>query len=467
MTTPDSSPGSPSDPELSSGGIVNREREGLAEFLRFLASSVWIPWVMIRRPDAVWLWGPMLAFPVLSGAAIVAIRWNLIPKHRNLLISLLGVGLLMYVTWGLGSATTPVLVFLIMHVIGVAMTSSRGVSLTVTAAVVLCYGAILLLEARGVIPRAPLASPTLGPHETSGGRPFAFIAVSLSVASACAFLLYARRKLEQSAERERALRLAQVQAQEKAAVLQRQIELLQRMDTLGRATGTLAHDFNNLLTIIRSALVYAIEEEEPDPAELRQALDDGLSAARSAAQLTSQLLAFSRRQPVQPQSIRPAEFIQSMQTMLERVLGNGTAVSVQLDPGIGAVKIDPTQFQQVILNLAVNARDAMNGEGKLTIEGKQVVLDAAACEGRPGLNPGCYVRLTLADTGAGMDESTAQRAIEPFFTTKPRGKGTGLGLSTAFGIMQKSGGWLELRSEVGGGTAVTLLLPCEEGTERA
>jgi two-component system, cell cycle sensor histidine kinase and response regulator CckA len=117
------------------------------------------------------------------------------------------------------------------------------------------------------------------------------------------------------------------------------------------------------------------------------------------------------------------------------------------------------------LNLTVNARDAITEEGKVTIEGSQLTLEASECEGRPGLRPGRYVRVTLADTGAGMDASTALHAIEPFFTTKPRGKGTGLGLSTAFGIMQKSGGWLELRSAPGAGTAVTLLLPCVDGAE--
>jgi CheY-like chemotaxis protein len=234
------------------------------------------------------------------------------------------------------------------------------------------------------------------------------------------------------------------------------------MESLGRLAGGVAHDFNNLLTVMQGAYAYALEEA-PEKGDVREALEDGLGAARRAANLTQQLLAFSRRQPVRPQVLDPGELIGRTRRMLQRVIGEDVQVQLELGKALWPVKIDPVQLEQVLLNLAVNARDAMPKGGRLTISCANVELGPGEIEARPGIAAGPYVEIRVADTGSGMDEQTLRRALEPFFTTKPLGRGTGLGLSTVFGIMQQNRGWFELASRVGEGTAARLLLPRSEG----
>ncbi|MBI5543485.1 MAG: response regulator [Deltaproteobacteria bacterium] len=454
-------PGSPTGVRQGIAGFLVGNREIWADLLRFIATAVWLPWILIKRPDEPRLWAPMVAIPSLALLAAVATRFELFPRCRRPLIALLDVGLLGYVVWGLGSTTTPTVVFMVTAVIVTTMTTSSWVALLVTIAVIVTYGAVLLAEAAGWLVRAPLAHPGLGPHETTGGRLFAFICVSLSVATAFGFLRLVRRQLERSAEREHELRLAEQAAQQKALALQSQLELAQRMESMGRLAGGVAHDFNNLLTVIHGAFAYGMEEAG-ERTTLRQALEDGLGASRRAGHLVQQLLAFSRRQPVKPRVLDPRELIVHTRRMLGRIIGEDVVVIADLAVDLGPVRIDPTQLEQALLNLAINARDAMPRGGRLTLSGRNISLSAADCELRPGTRPGPHVEITVSDTGTGMDEETLRRAIEPFFTTKPQGRGTGLGLSTAFGILQQNGGWLELASTLGRGTTARMLLPRSE-----
>lgn len=442
-------------------GLFEGRREIWAETLRIVASGVWLPWILIRHPEAVRLWAPMFSIPVVSALAMLAVRWDLFPRQRRLIVALLDIALLTYVVWGLGSSTTPIIVFFVMTVIIATMSSSPRVGLAVTVGVIVSYGTVLLLEARGIVPQAPLAHAGIGPHEAAGGRPLAFMSISLSAMAAYAFLLHVRRRMEQSAEREHELRLAEQTAQQKAIELQRQLELAQRMESLGRLAGGVAHDFNNLLTIIHGAFAFACAET--DRSDIHEALEDGQTAARKASNLTQQLLAFSRRQSVRPQLIDPGQLIARTRRMLERVIGEGIAVEIDLASELGPIKVDPTQLEQVLINLAINSRDAMPKGGRLTILARNRDLGPAECEAPLGLVPGAYVEIAVADTGHGMDEETLRRAVEPFFTTKPQGRGTGLGLSTVFGILQQNKGAMQLSSKIGAGTMVRLLLPRIEG----
>jgi PAS domain S-box-containing protein len=241
-------------------------------------------------------------------------------------------------------------------------------------------------------------------------------------------------------------------------MLEAQLRQSQRMEAIGQLAGGIAHDFNNLLTIINGYSELALEQskiEEP----LRRYLEEIHRAGTRAAALTSQLLAFSRKQVMQPALVELNSVIQEFEKMLHRIIGEDIELRTNLQPELGYVKADPGQLEQVIMNLAINARDAMPKGGKLTITTLNVQLDNEYAKQHIGVIPGMYVLLSVTDTGVGMDLQTQARIFEPFFTTKQPGKGTGLGLSTVYGIVSQSGGHIWVHSEPGRGTTFEIYLP--------
>jgi PAS domain S-box-containing protein len=234
----------------------------------------------------------------------------------------------------------------------------------------------------------------------------------------------------------------------------------QKMEAVGQLTGGIAHDFNNLLTIITGNIDAARRHvgEEGSP-RVQRALASAAVGADRAATLTQRLLAFSRRQPLNPRQIDPNKLIANMGDLLHRTLGETVEVETVLAAGLWRVEADPNQLENAILNLAVNARDAMPGGGKMTIETTNMHLDRDYAERNAGALAGQYVAICVSDTGSGMDSETLARAFEPFFTTKEVGKGTGLGLSQVYGFVKQSGGHLKIYSEVGQGTTVRIYLP--------
>lgn len=237
----------------------------------------------------------------------------------------------------------------------------------------------------------------------------------------------------------------------------------QKMEAIGRLAGGIAHDFNNLLSVILSYSQLLLGELGPaDP--LRADINEIARAGARAGELTHQLLAFSRRQLLKPRVVSPNDVISGMAAMLRRLVGED--IDMVFIPGtdVGQVFVDPGQLEQVLLNLVVNARDAMPRGGTLTIETTSVEIDAQRAAEQLDLGVGRYVRVSVADTGTGMDVATQARVFEPFFTTKPTGKGTGLGLSTAFGIVKQSGGHIHVESEAGRGTIFRIYLPRTDAT---
>jgi two-component system cell cycle sensor histidine kinase/response regulator CckA len=240
--------------------------------------------------------------------------------------------------------------------------------------------------------------------------------------------------------------------------LQEEVVQAQKMEGIGRLAGGVAHDFNNLLTAILGNAELALLDLDPDhPA--RANIDEVTKAAEGAARLTRQLLSFARRQVIEPIPLNLNEVIGSSLEMLARLLGEDIEITTALHDPLGVVEADPGQIQQLLVNLAVNARDAMPNGGRLAIETSNETVTDEYSASQPSIAAGRYVTLAVTDTGTGMSEKVLEHLFEPFFTTKPQGKGTGLGLATCHGIVTQSGGNIWVHSEVGQGTTVTINLP--------
>ena len=248
------------------------------------------------------------------------------------------------------------------------------------------------------------------------------------------------------------------QAEEERLRLESQLRQAQKMEAVGQLAGGVAHDFNNLLTAIRGYSEFALNRLGEGTNGVRKDIEEIAKSADRASSLTRQLLAFSRKQLLQPRILQLNDVVSEVDKMLRRLIGEDIEVVTVFGRALGRVKADPGQIEQVLVNLVVNARDAMPDGGKLTIETSNVDVDEEFSETHEGLAPGRYVMLAVHDTGHGIDAETKSRLFEPFFTTKEQGKGTGLGLATVYGIVKQSGGYVVVESEPGNGAAFKVFL---------
>ncbi|WIG97420.1 response regulator [Myxococcus sp. SDU36] len=255
-------------------------------------------------------------------------------------------------------------------------------------------------------------------------------------------------------ERTRALEESEAERRQTEAALRQ----AQKMEAVGKLTGGVAHDFNNLLQVIGGNL-QLLSQDVGDNAQAQRRLTTAVGAVERGARLASQLLAFARRQPLNPTVINLGRLVRDMDDLLRRALGEDVALETVIGGGLWNTFVDPNQLENVILNLAINARDAMSGEGRLTVEAGNAMLDDHYAQLHPDVVPGQHVLLAISDTGCGMPPQVMERAFEPFFTTKPEGRGTGLGLSMVYGFVKQTGGHVKIYSEVGHGTTIKIYLP--------
>jgi signal transduction histidine kinase len=237
-----------------------------------------------------------------------------------------------------------------------------------------------------------------------------------------------------------------------------QLTQAQKMETVGRLAGGVAHDFNNLLTVIMGFTELA-ENDISNVQLVQHSLEQVKAATNRAASLTEQLLAFARKQMMRLHTVQINDVLSSLNVMMGRLIPENVLVSLNLSPGLPLVQVDIHQLEQVLINLMVNARDAMPGGGRLSLTTDRVAMDAESAKAIPEMQPGEYVRVSVADTGQGIPSDVRLKIFEPFFTTKELGKGTGLGLSVCEGILRQHGGYIQVESEIGKGTTFYLYLP--------
>ena len=244
------------------------------------------------------------------------------------------------------------------------------------------------------------------------------------------------------------------------------VRRLQKMESIGMLAGGIAHDFNNLLVTINGYSEMGGQmTDAADP--VHEFFEEIHKSGQRAASLTQQLLAYSRKQIVQPKALDLNALVEDMRKLLSRLIGEDIRMETTLDPGLPAIKADPSQMEQVMMNLIVNARDAMPKGGALRIETGTYLAEGAYLEEHPDARPGLHVYLRVADTGMGMEPAVQERIFDPFFTTKPVGKGTGLGLASVYGIVDQCGGHITVESRVGLGSTFTILIPAFSGAGTA
>ncbi len=317
--------------------------------------------------------------------------------------------------------------------------------------------------ARGARIRAMVLAPLLEPS----GEALGFLTAEYNenpghFTETQSTLVLGLAKLAQLAVTSERRQAAREQAETERTELRERLSEAQRLESLGRLAGGLAHDFNNLITVILGHGAF-LKMHLTDPEFLAELAQIDAAAERAGA-LTRQLLALGRRQVLQPRVIRLDQIVFGLEPMLRRAVSSNVAIAVEPAPDLGFVRADPVQMEQVLVNLVLNARDAMPSGGRITLALENVELEPEDCRTRRNATPGSYVVLSVKDTGEGMDEETQRRVFEPFFTTKGTGLGSGLGLSSVLGVVEQTGGHIVLESEPGRGTSFRVHFPRVEGS---
>ncbi|MBW2525394.1 MAG: response regulator [Deltaproteobacteria bacterium] len=397
----------------------------------------------------------LLAYLPLTALALWAAHKPTAARWRVLLFLGADSALITGVLIGIGPAFSTVIAYYVVLVVGYSL-QGRDIALAAVVLNCVAYGAALLAWVAGVAPNAPLLPEArrITPDPVLAGAAYAVVAVALL--GTYGIMRRTLSRIEQATETRRRLWKASQEARE--ARLQQQLESSHRLEALGRLAGGVAHDFNNLLTAI---LGYAelVKAALPDDSRQHADVDQIVTAGERARQLVAQLLAFSRRQVVLPERLDLNELVRALHGMLERIIGEDVELRLGLAPEPAYVEVDRAKLEQAIMNLAVNARDAMPDGGRLLIETELVPSEARRSDDDGPAGDEQLVLLRIRDNGQGMDEEVRARVFEPFFTTKEVGNGTGLGLAMVYGVITQHDGQITVESTPGEGTEIRILLP--------
>jgi len=429
-------------------------------YIRLFLAAVWMLWAFSSASGSEWL--PPLLFVGYAAVAHVLVVQGVIPLFRVYTLMVIDTVVILAFSYHDGTLVSAFPVFLLAHVAGHTWDRHRGTGPICLVVAFTGYVALIALEAWSVLP------PQVGGPGTLDGNtpflssmaatwPFLFALVGIH------FIMGGSVKRTQAYIAQlRALMATERASRTRAADLQRRLVQAQRLESVGRLAGGVAHDFNNILTTILGFTHLAREDlEEGDPR--REDLDEVMRSAHRAGELTRQLLAVGRKQVVHLQPTDLNEVLGGLERMLTSTLGEAVTFRLDLDSEIGIVVADPSQLEQVVVNLVVNARDAMPIRGSLTVSTHRMSIGAKEAQNLGGIEPGSYVRLSVVDTGIGMDSETLAQAFDPFFTTKGLGEGTGLGLATVYGIVQQNRGAVTVMSAPGQGTSFHTYWPSGTG----
>ena len=442
-----------SKPAVHSEDVSQYRQRLFGAGMRLLAGCVGLVLLTIYGPYHASLLGGLIGYFVFSTLFVVLLLKNKYTEKPLLIYASLSTDVLLIggIVYALGSQTTPLVSFFFIMVVAYTLTTKAKYG---KAAMLLCiavYGSILLLEYLGVIPIAPLEKQPEGLPD--------FIVFTVGMVATWGLLDSSIRRLRKKTESEHRLLKTEREARQREALLQQRLAQTERLESVGRLAGGVAHDFNNLLTGILG-FAQLIRQDMLSQQGETEDIDEIIHGAQRARDLTSQLLAIGRKQFVVPKVLDLNQIIAKMERMFERIVGSQIKVQLSLDPDLWLIEADQTQIERVMMNLVVNARDAMQQGGNLTIETRNFQLDERSCQDKPKRRPGTYVRLIIRDTGIGMDRSTQSRIFEPFFSTKSSQKGSGLGLATVYGIVRQARGHISVESISEVGTTFIVDLPC-------
>ncbi len=441
-------------------GEQRRRQDTSIAVFRLGVAALLTLWIWLGAPELVGVLWAMLGYAGWSAAALLLVRARLLRTHEiTVVLDVLAITAAIY---AFGAHTTPMVLFYVPLVVVVALQGGRRLALLGLVSALVSLALVLVLEQAGLISEAPLAEHMVLQQGSAVGGLFTLFLTALALGATYLLIAVNLRRLEGQVRSVEQLRAEADEQTEHSANLQNKLEEVQRLESLGRLAGGVAHDFNNLLTGI---LGYArlMKEDLARDAPMQADVDEVIRAAGRASELTGQLLAFSRRQIIRVRLIDLNLVVDELQRLLERIIGEHIDVNYCPGPSPALINADPNQIEQIVINLAVNAKDAMPQGGQLTIETGPVVLDAAYCAENPEVEPGLYLMLAVSDNGEGMDDETRHRAFEPFFTTKEVGQGTGLGLATVYGIVKQHHGHVEVQSDPGSGTTFKIFFPMAEG----
>ncbi len=446
-------------PGINRAAEMEHRQELHSLYVRMIIGWAGAFWALLDRPDVVEIWTTLSAYSLMATLLPVFFRkkFSLFEKFRIVVLAV-DVLLISILSYFFGSQSTKIPFLYLLLVAGAQIQDDKRSGTLVLLMCLAGYGAVLALEKTGVIPRAPWA--IIGPvvHELPDRAYKSFFITGGCMVVMYMVVSFAMARVRAHLENAASHMLAEREAHRRYQMLRGEVEARSRLEGLGRLAGGVAHDFNNLLTII-AGYTEAMYEEADDDDPVRHELSEVIKATSSATQLTEQLLAFSSRQKVERVVIDLGETILGLETMLGRLLGERTVLRVGVQGGLGPVLCDQGQIEQVIVNLVVNARDAMPGGGTVEVLVSEADLPAGLTTEFSNVDRGEYVKITVSDQGSGIDDDDRKRIFEPFFSKKKSAGGTGLGLATVYGIVRQNDGAIEVKSRIDRGTVFEIYLP--------